>query len=104
MTAHLHSVDPTGPPSISGTESGLPDFEGHTVNAGRIKLSGGSNLEGPAYPNHIDDIVRLFVEARVVRVDHAVDEPTGKLNRIQTIKIIDAIQLPWDYDTGAFRD
>ncbi len=104
---HLRSVD-TETGEIHDAEivrdSKLPDFEGQHVDFSRLKLSSVSDLETPEdQAIHIDDTVRLFVEGRVTRVDHVVDEKTGKLKRVHTIKVVDAVQLPWNFDTGAFE-
>jgi hypothetical protein len=96
---HLRAVDEDHEPA---TTSALPTFEGQIVESARLKLTSVAKLEvgGDDVFSRIDDIVRLFVEGRVVRVDHVVDELTGQLQRIQTVKVVDAIQLPWDFDAG----
>lgn len=94
--AHLHSVDATYNPTIP-SPSGLPQFEGQDVEFTRMKLTSANDLEVSDDAVRIDDIVRLFVEGRVVRVDHAVDNETGKLKRIHTIKVSEALQVPWDF-------
>ncbi len=81
----------------------LPDFEGEEVETARFKLTSTSNLEAPDAPVRIDEIVRLYVEGRVTRVDHVVDKDSGKLKRVQTVTVSECIQLPWDFDTGAFE-
>lgn len=100
MNKHLRPV-PDEPPidTLEPDEpSGLPAFEGLPVHLARIKLSGAADLE--ASPDltvyHIDDVVQLFVEGQVVRIDHAVDATTGRLKRIATIKISDVLQIPAD--------
>lgn len=75
----------------------IPPFEGHDVEFTRAKLSAAGDLEIDAV-NRIDDIVRMQVEGRVVRVDHVVDEKTGKMKRVHTIKVVDAVQITWDTD------
>jgi hypothetical protein len=95
----IHAAQPKGVPA--DTDSGLPDFEGMSVELARFKLTSTTNLEGPEYPNHLDDVVKMFVEGRVTRVDHVVDEKTGALHRVHTIKVVDCIQLPYSYDTSA---
>lgn len=79
--------------------SGLPKFEGQEVNDSRFKLTSVTDLEVDESAHRIDDIMRLFVEGRITRVDHVVDEKTGLLKRVHTIKVIDAIPLPWDFST-----
>lgn len=85
----------------ANTESGLPDFEGAKVTDARLKLAAANDLEGPPLPSHIDDVVRLYIEGRVTRVDHVVDEKSGVLKRVQTIKVHEAVQLPWDFDADS---
>lgn len=77
--------------------SGLPKFEGQDVEMARFKLTSVSDLEVGEDAHRIDDIMRLFVEGRIVRVDHVVDEKTGHLKRVHTIKVVEAMQLPWDF-------
>lgn len=99
---HLRPVaDGETAPPLSIGESGLPDFEGQPVEFSRLKLTSVTDLEVNEEANRMDDLVRLYVEGRVMRIDHVVDERTGKLKRVHTIKVVDAIQLPWDFDSGA---
>lgn len=89
-------------PSAS-TASGLPDFEGQPVDETRIKLTSVNNIEhGEGEFNRLDDTVRMFVEGRVVRVDHVVDNTTGKLIRVHTIKVLEASSVAWNTDNGQF--
>ena len=90
-----YDVEPGPAPAPSG--SGLPKFEGQDVEFTRLKLTSVSDLEVGEDAYRIDDIVRLFVEGRIVRVDHVVDEKSGQLKRMHTIKVVDAIPLPWDF-------
>jgi hypothetical protein len=101
--AHLRPVgDGEAPQYVASIgDSGLPDFEGQPVMFSRLKLTSVSDLEVVDEANRMDDLVRLYVEGRVVRIDHVVDERSGQLKRVHTVKIIDAIQLPWDFNTGA---
>lgn len=102
MTTHLRAVDNHEPPPIANSGR-LPAFEGSAPDFARIKLTSVSDLEaGEDEAHHLDDVVRMFVEGRVVRVDHVVDDKSGKLKRVHTIKVVEAILLPWDFDTGAF--
>lgn len=85
------------------TESGIPNFEGEAVDYARIKLAAVSRVDvGDAW-SRIEDTVRMYVEGRVTAVHHAVDEVSGKLVRVHTIKVVDARQLPWDFDAGQFE-
>jgi hypothetical protein len=105
--AHLRTVNdddtdlqPETPPVRPTT---LPDFEGETVTQAQFKLTSVGALEAPDTAVRIDDVVKLYVEGRVTRVDHVVDEKTGTLKRVQTIKAVDTIQLPWEVDPDDFR-
>lgn len=102
-TTHLRPVGDGEAPQVpvSHSPSGLPDFEGQPVDFARIKLTSVSELEVNDEVIRMDDLVRLYVEGRVVRIDHVVDDKSGKLKRIHTIRVVDAIQLPWDFNTGA---
>jgi hypothetical protein len=84
------------PEGAHRSASGLPKFEGQDVDFARLKLTSASDLEVNDEAHHIDDIVRLQVEGRVVRVDHVVDERTGHLKRVHTVKVSEAIELTWD--------
>jgi hypothetical protein len=84
--------------------SGLPDFEGQPVMSTRLRLTSVSGLEVDDDVSHIDEIVKMYIEGRVVRVDHVVEEKTGFLLRVHTVKVLDAIQLPWGFDTGVMND
>jgi hypothetical protein len=103
MSPHLRPVTDTDQPAPPVTDSGIPHFEGQPVESALIKLAAVSKLDAGAGWSRIDDTVRMYVEGRVVGVHHSVDEPTGKLMRVHTIKVVDAIQLPWDFDAGQFE-
>ncbi len=96
---HLRAVGDSEYDVVPGpaSGSGLPKFEGQEVEFTRLKLTSVSDLEVGEDAYRIDDIVRLFVEGRIVRVDHVVDEKSGQLKRMHTIKVVDAIPLPWDF-------
>ena len=103
-TSHLRPVaDGETHQIVASTDSGLPDFEGLPVAFSRLKLTSVADLEVNEEANRMDDIVRLYVEGRVVRVDHVVDEKSGMIKRLHTIKIIDAVQLPWDFDSAVIH-
>lgn len=86
------------------TASGLPDFEGEPVDHARLKLTGAGNLQGPDFPYRVDQVVKLVIEGRVTRVEHIVDNASGKLKRVQTISIIDVRDVPDSFDVeGLFE-
>lgn len=74
----------------------LQKFEGEEVHGLRAKLSSTTNLELGEDPHRLDETVRMLVTGRVVRVDHVVDERTGQLIRVETFKIVEALEVPWD--------
>lgn len=82
--------------------SGIPHFEGQPVDYTRMKLAAVSKLETGASWHRIDDMVRMVVEGRIVNVTHVVDEASGKLMRVHTIKVADATEIPWDIELPSF--
>lgn len=74
----------------------IPMFEGKPVEATRLKVtSTGQGLEIDEVL-HMDDIIRVVVEARVADIRHQVNERTGDLIRHQSAKVISASLIPWD--------
>lgn len=84
----------------------IPAFEGKPVDSCLLKLVNSPNLDLSGVVLHVDDIIKIVVEARVVGVNHVVHEPTGTLVRLQTAKPIDAHIEPFnpEYDNGVIRD
>ena len=74
----------------------IPAFEGQAVEFTKAKLTSVSALEIDDAVFSMDSFVRMTVEARVVRVDHVVNDKTGKLERVHTFKAIDATIVDWD--------
>lgn len=74
----------------------LPDFEGQKVEGLLARLTSVTGLEISDDVHRIDDTVRLLVTGRVTRVDHVVNAKTGRLERVETIAVSEAIQVPWD--------
>lgn len=88
----LHAVrdsDPTPPRPLDIT------FEGETVHAVRARLTS-TSIELGDDVHRLDDTARLVVTGRVTRIDHVVDDRTGNLLRVETFKIVDALEVPWD--------
>ncbi len=88
-------------------EPTVPGFEGKPVSGTRLKITSASNLECDDQVLHVDDIVRVVVDARVVKISHDVNEKNGDLERVQTAKALDVAIVPWNpndpNDTGVFR-
>ncbi|MEO6158662.1 MAG: hypothetical protein ABIQ39_13660 [Ilumatobacteraceae bacterium] len=70
--------------------AGIPDFEGKEVEFTAAKITSVAGLEIDDAVWRVDDYIRMVVECRVVAVHHAVNEKTGKLGRVHTIKAIDS--------------
>lgn len=89
---------------MSETEIDIPEFEGKTVHGTRLRVMSAMNLEIDDRVLRTDQIVRLVVEGRVNQISHKVDEKTGELMRIQSVKAMDVTFVPWDLtnpsDTG----
>jgi hypothetical protein len=77
--------------------AGIPDFEGKEVEFTAAKIVSVGALEVDDMVWRIDDYVRMVVECRVLKVGHDVNEKTGKLVRVHTLKAIDTKVLKsWD--------
>jgi len=75
----------------------IPAFEGRPVDHTVIKMAGAApldDLEGTTLS--IDDCVQMISMFRVTRVDHQVDEKTGMLVRVQTLKPVEMALHPLD--------
>jgi hypothetical protein len=86
------------------SHSGLPKFEGQEVATARLRMTSVSSLDlEDDKPFRIDDMVKLFVEGRVTRVDHVVDEKSGELRRVHTIRVELAQEVSWNFDDAPLR-
>jgi hypothetical protein len=74
----------------------IPAFEGKDVAATAAKVTSVSTLEIDDRVWKVDEFVKMEIEARVVSVDHKVNERTGKLVRVHQIKAIDCRVVEWD--------
>lgn len=73
----------------------IPDFEGKNVAQTKAKISSVAALEIDDQTWRVDDFIRMQIEGRVIAVDHKVDEKTGHLVRVHTVKAVDCTLLPW---------
>jgi hypothetical protein len=91
-------VDPLAP---------LPQFEGHVVSASKVKVNGVTDIGIDSLALRVDDVVRLYVEARVTSVQHVVEEKSGDLVRSHVLKPLHAEVAKFDptdpNDTGIVR-
>lgn len=94
--ADMPSIDdePFAPPA---PERELPPFEGQTVHETKVKMASCPDVDmGSEDPLRIDQTIRMLVTARVARVDHVVNDKTGHLQRVHTLKVVDAMPVAWD--------
>lgn len=73
----------------------IPRFEGKEVATTKLVIGSARNLDIDDRVLRTDAIVRVAIEGRVTGVHHRVNERTGELERIQTVKAIDVEFLPW---------
>ena len=99
-TTHLQAVPDNDLQYDVVSEYGIPSFEGQKVDGCRAKLTSASKLEIDTV-SRVDDVVRLFVEGVVTGVGHIVDEQAGRLMRVHTIKVVEVVPLPQDFDPTA---
>lgn len=98
LTVVTEQFDPEHSPAAQRPT--LPQFEGQDVHELKAKLTSTSGLELSDNHHRMDQTIAMVVTGRVVRVDHVVDERTGNLNRIETFKIVEAIEIDWN-DAGS---
>jgi hypothetical protein len=73
----------------------LPSFEGKPVSTTKIRIVSPVGLDIDNEVLRMDDIVRMVVEGRVTKVEHVVNDKSGEIERIQTIKVIEVGFEPW---------
>jgi hypothetical protein len=88
-------VQSTPPPA---TPPGIPEFEGETVELTAAKVTSASALEIDDQAWRMDNYVELVVTCRVVGVDHKVNDKTGKLTRVHTLKVVEPPVVLKSYD------
>lgn len=81
--------------SVTRELAGIPDFEGKEVEVTAAKITSVAALEINDAAWKMDEYVRMVIEGRVVKVEHTVNEKTGKLARIHTVKAVDSKVLGW---------
>ncbi len=93
------TIDASQIEAVTKALGGIPDFEGKEVEFTAAKITSVAGLEIDDAVWRVDDYIRMVVECRVVAVHHSVNEKTGKLGRVHTIKAIDSKVLSdWDSD------
>lgn len=86
-------------PSTEAVASHIPSFEGQPVEFAKAKVTSVSGLETGDKVWHLDQIVTLVVECRVAGIDHKVNQTTGKLERLHTLKAIDCVPVGASIET-----
>lgn len=81
----LATLYPPAPPPIM--------FEGEPVEAIRAKITAPTSVD-MGRTHRIDDTVHFMVTGKVTRVDHVVEERSGRLFRIETIKVVLTDEMP----------
>lgn len=66
----------------------MPQFQGKDVSQTKVKFTGGAK-ELFTIPPKLDQIVKVEIEGRVSGVAHVVDESTGDLVEVVTVKVLD---------------
>jgi hypothetical protein len=96
------SEQPSIPTSIvNPAKPEIPMFEGRTVDATHIKISGTTEVVGEeSLVVSVDDRVHLSGDYKVVGVRHYVDKD-GKLIREHVLKPDAAMVTPWDTNDPA---
>lgn len=77
------------------TPANIPDFEGKPVGFTKAKVTS-TTLDIDDQVFRLDEYVRMEVEGRISAVDHKVNDKTGALERIHTIKVVDSKILNWE--------
>lgn len=109
--SHLQVVD-TGTGEVrepqasdfAGVAREIPSFEGNEVVATKAQITSVSALEVGDRVFAMDEIVKVVVAGRVQNVQHKVNQTTGKLERVHTIKAVDVLVLDWDVDLDTLRE
>lgn len=100
----LEAVPDTGyydsTPAERERPSHIPAFEGKEVAFTKAKLTSAANLEIDDQVFRVDDYVRMVIEGRVSAVNHNVNDKTGNLERVHTIKAIDCQVVSWEQDAS----
>jgi hypothetical protein len=99
----LRAVEPddeTVPPEYTPPrDEVIADFEGAPVHFAKAKVTSAAGLEVGDKILKIDDKVVLVLELRCTGVEHKVDQNSGKMTRLQTLRAIDAFVVGTDFET-----
>jgi hypothetical protein len=79
--------------SIVPVTNPIPHFEGQEVASTRAKMTSVASLDVENVVLTTDETVRVVIEARVVGVDHRVNERSGLLERVQTLRPVEVLAV-----------
>ena len=86
------------------TLSDIPNFEGQSVDFTKASFTSGTNLEIDDKVFRTDEVVQFIVEARCAGINHKVNEKTGCLERVHSMKVIDVLPVPYEFTIEQLRD
>lgn len=84
--------------------SSVPSFEGQSVDFTKASFTSGTNLEIDDKVFRTDEVVQFLVEARCAGINHKVNEKTGSLERVHSMKVIDVLPVPYEVTIEQLRD
>lgn len=86
----------------------IPAFEGRPVDGVAVKMSGAAPFDDLTdIVLSVDDVVQTLTMYRVVGVSHTVEQKTGKIVRVHTLRPVEMALQPLDpsdpHDNGIIR-
>lgn len=83
--------------------TGIPDFEGVTVEHTKAKIVSVGRLEIDDAVYRLDETLKVLVECQVTGIDHKATLD-GDLERVHLLKAIDAVVVTWDTDFDTLKN
>lgn len=96
---HEDTDETVGPEYTPPRDEVLMKFEGQDVHFAKMKVTSAAGLECSDRVVHMDDKVVLVLELRCTDIAHKIDQNTGRMTRLQTVKAIDAFMVDTDFET-----
>jgi hypothetical protein len=82
----------------------IPFFEGQIVDFTKASFTSGTNLEIDDAVFRVDEVVQFVVEARCAGIAHKVNEKSGAMERVHTMKVIDVLPIPFETTLEQLRE
>ena len=82
----------------------IPFFEGQIVDFTKALFTSGTNLEINDAVFRTDEIAQFVVEARCAGVNHKVNEKTGAMERVHSMKVLDVLVIPFETTVEQLRE